>query len=77
MEKDVFVSAYTVVYTAGINKALKKQEIKEGDTVQLGSIELIWSDNQSESAMYQAWLDDRKAKGKIPQGSARWPYSGN
>lgn len=65
-----------VLEAAGINKALKKQGVTEGDTVLIGEAELAWSDNQSEAALYEAWLSDRKAKGKVGQGQARWPHQG-
>ena len=61
-------------HAAGINKALKKEGVAEGNTVQIADTELLWSDNQSEAALYEAWLSDRKAKGKIAQGGARWPH---
>ena len=50
--------------------------MQEEDTVLIGEVELAWSDNQSEAALYEAWLSDRKAKGKVGQGSARWPQGG-
>ena len=60
----------------GINKALKKKGVAEGDTVVIGDAELAWSDNQSEAALYDAWVSDRKAKGKVAQGVSRWPHPG-
>lgn len=48
----------------------------EGDTVVIGEVELAWSDNQSEAALYDAWIADRKAKGKVVQGVSRWPHPG-
>ncbi|KAL0053951.1 hypothetical protein WJX82_001595 [Trebouxia sp. C0006] len=65
-----------VLEAAGINKALKKEGVTEGDTVLIGEAELAWSHNQSEAALYEAWLSDRKAKGKVGQGQARWPHQG-
>lgn len=65
-----------VVLHAGINKALKKKGVAEGDTVLIGEVELAWSDNQSEAALYDAWVSDRKAKGKVAQGASRWPHPG-
>lgn len=62
--------------SAGVNKALKAKGVQEGDTVVVGGMELEWSDNQSEGALYEAWLTDRKAKGRVAQGSARWPHIG-
>ena len=66
----------TAVHYAGINKALKRQGITEGDTVIVGDAELAWSDNQSEAALYDAWVSDRRAKGKVAQGASRWPHPG-
>lgn len=65
-----------VLEAAGINKALKKKGVAEGDTVIIGDVELAWSDNQSEAALYDAWVSDRKAKGKVVQGVSRWPHPG-
>lgn len=62
--------------SAGINKALKRRGVAEGDMVLIGEAELAWSDNQSEAALYDAWLSDRKARGKVAQGAARWPHQG-
>ena len=61
-------------HAAGINKALKKEGVAEGNTVQIADTELLWSDNQSEAALYEAWLSDRKAKGKIAKGRAILPH---
>lgn len=61
---------------AGINKALKKKGVLEGDTVVFGEMELEWSDDQSEGAIYGRWLDERKAQGKPLMGTARWPHAG-
>lgn len=65
-----------VLEAAGINKALKRRGVAEGDMVLIGEAELAWSDNQSEAALYDAWLSDRKARGKVAQGAARWPHQG-
>lgn len=61
---------------AGINKALKSKGIKEGDTVVFGDLELEWSEDQTEGAIYGRWLADMKAQGKALRGSARWPHAG-
>ena len=61
---------------AGINKALRKKGVAEGDTVVFGDMELEWSDDQSEGGIYGRWLDDRKAQGKPLMGTARWPHAG-
>lgn len=64
------------VLLAGINRALKREGVAEGNTVLIGDAEMSWSDNQSEAALYQAWMADRKAKGRVAQGGARWPHEG-
>eukprot|EP00884_Botryococcus_braunii_P009916 jgi/Botrbrau1/18926/Bobra.177_2s0079.2 len=66
-----------VLDAAGINKALKERGVKEGDTVVIGPVEMVWSDDQSEAALYRGWLEDRRAQGKPFQGVARWPHSGS
>ena len=58
-----------------MNKALRERGIKEGDTVVIGPVEFVWSDDQSEAALFRAWLADRKASGKPFQGVARWPHA--
>eukprot|EP00891_Asterochloris_glomerata_P007312 jgi/Astpho2/7312/e_gw1.00113.48.1_t len=65
-----------VLDAAGINKALRKRGILEGDMVIIGDTELQWSEDQSEAALFGAWLDDRRAKGRVAQGKARWPHAG-
>lgn len=59
-----------------MNKGLKEAGVKEGDTVVLGPVELVWSDDQSEAAVYKEWLAARRAEGKPFQGVARWPHGG-
>ena len=66
------------IYTcrgAGINKKLKARGIQEGDTVVIGGVELMWSDDQSEGALYAAWREDKKRKGTAWQGSHSWPHA--
>ncbi len=60
---------------AGVNKELRAQGVKEGDTVSIGGTELAWSEDQSEGALYAAWRAEKKAKGTAWQGSARWPHA--
>ncbi|CAK0783735.1 hypothetical protein CVIRNUC_006934 [Coccomyxa viridis] len=64
-----------VLESAGINKKLKARGIQEGDTVVIGGIELMWSDGQSEGALYAAWREDKKRKGTPWQGSHSWPHA--
>ena len=68
-----FVKSYS---NTGISKALRQKGIKEGDTVIFGELELEWSDDQSDGAIYERWLDDVKAQGIALRGSARWPHAG-
>ena len=64
-----------VLDAAGINTALRARGIKEGDTVVIHESEFNWQDDQSDSAMYQAFIDDMKMRGKNIQGGARWPHA--
>jgi GTP-binding protein len=65
-----------ILEVSGINSSLKAKGIAEGDTVVLGETEFEWNDDQSETAMYGAWLDHMKNSGKGRIGSARWPSKG-
>lgn len=60
-----------VLKRVGIFKALKKRGIKEGDTVVIGQMETLWSDDQSDRALFKAWKEMREGQGEI--GAARWP----
>lgn len=64
-----------ILDAAGINQALRARGIKEGDTVVINESEFNWQDDQSDHAMYQAFIDDMKMRGKNIQGVARWPKS--
>lgn len=64
-----------VLDAAGINAALRAKGIREGDTVVIHESEFNWQDDQSDSAMYQAFIDDMKLRGKNIQGGARWPHA--
>ena len=59
---------------AGIIKALRARNCREGDTVVVGPITLTWSDDRSEATMYGAWLEAQKEQGKGHVGSAKWPH---
>ena len=66
-----------VLCVTGINKALKKAGVVDGHTVVIGDMEMSWSDDQSEAALYQAWMADRQSKGStFTHGAARWPHAG-
>ena len=73
---DTCLSTEPCIIPTGINRALRQKGIKEGDTVVIGELELEWSDDQSEGAIYGRWLDDVKAEGKALRGSSRWPHAG-
>eukprot|EP00877_Chromochloris_zofingiensis_P006026 jgi/Chrzof1/1677/Cz10g16250.t1 len=63
-----------ILEVSGINEALRKAGIQEGDTVVLGEeSEFVWSDEKSESALYGAWLEDMQARGRVRAGKSRWP----
>lgn len=48
---------------AGVTSELRKQGIKEGDTVAIGDVmEFDWSDNRSQRALYEAWDTQRTAR---------------
>ncbi len=61
------------ILSPGVNKELRARGIQEGDTVVVGSHELLWSNDQSEGALYEAWKEERK--GIARRGSARWPHA--
>lgn len=42
----------------------------------LGPTEFLWSEDQSEGAMYGAWLQDMKDRGKGRPGKSKWPTKG-
>ncbi len=57
---------------SGINAALRAKGIATGDTVVLGDAEFEWSDEQSEGAMYGAWLQDMKDRRVTRKGKSAW-----
>lgn len=75
LQADIMPWSNRITPCAGVNKELKKQGIVEGDTVVIGEIQLEWSDDQSQGALYGRFLDERKAKGLGQRGSARWPHA--
>lgn len=72
---DLEYLAAECVFRAGINKQLRAKGVQEGDTVVVGGIELQWSDDQSEGALYAAWREDKLRRGTAWQGTARWPHA--
>ena len=60
---------------AGINTALRARGIKEGDSVVIHEAEFDWQDDQSDAALYAAYMQDMQARGRSIQGSARWPHA--
>jgi GTP-binding protein len=65
-----------VLEAAGIANSLRARGVKEGDTVIVGGAELVWSDDRSEAALFEGWLSERKAAGRVTQGSHAWPHAG-
>lgn len=65
-----------VLDASGINNALRKKGIKEGDTVVIGEMELEWSEDQSEGAVYKRWHEQQKAQGRPLRGTSSWPHAG-
>lgn len=65
-----------VLEASGINDALRKQGVREGDTVCVSEMEMDWSDDKSEKTLYGEFMVERKASGRVAQGSARWPHKG-
>jgi GTPase len=65
-----------VLEAAGIAGSLRARGVREGDTVIVGGAELVWSDDRSEAALFEGWLADRKATGRVAQGSHAWPHAG-
>ncbi len=62
-----------VLEVSGINAALRARGISAGDTVVLGDTEFEWSDEQTEGAMYGAWLQDMKDRRATRKGKSAWP----
>lgn len=59
---------------SGISQSLRDAGIKEGDSVALGDVgEFAWSEERGEAAVYEAWLEDMKTRGRNRQGKAAWP----
>ena len=65
-----------VLEASGIVDELKAQGVKPGDTVSVGGNEFLWSDDRSDGALYEAWMTDRRASGRVMQGSHAWPHAG-
>ena len=63
----------TILDAAGINSALKARGVKEGDSVVIHESEFEWQDDQSDAALYQAFKEDMRARGRTVQGAAAWP----
>ena len=65
-----------VLEASGIVDELKAQGVEPGDTVSVGGNEFLWSDDRSDGALYEAWMTDRRASGRVLQGSHAWPHAG-
>lgn len=62
---------------AGINDALVRAGVKEGDTVVIGDAEFEWTPPDAEArrgVSYGAWLATRRDAGVAPRGAAKWPH---
>ena len=62
-----------VLDAAGINSALRARGVRERDTVVIYESEFEWQDDQSDAALYQAFKDDMRSRGRTVQGVAAWP----
>jgi hypothetical protein len=63
-----------VLDVSGISASLRAAGIKEGDGVALGDVgEFVWSEERGEAAVYEAWLEDMKSRGRNRQGKTAWP----
>ncbi|KAI8468676.1 MAG: GTP1/OBG-domain-containing protein [Monoraphidium minutum] len=63
-----------ILDVSGISQSLRDAGIKEGDSVALGDVgEFAWSEERGEAAVYDAWLEDMKARGRNRQGVSAWP----
>ena len=51
----------------------KPQGIREGDSVVISDSEFEWQDDQSQGALYEAYVQDMRARGQTLQGGAHWP----
>ena len=65
-----------VLEASGIVAELKAQGVSPGDTVSVGGSEFLWSDDRSDGKLYEAWMTDRRASGRVLQGSHAWPHAG-
>ena len=64
-----------VLKASGINAALLAQGVREGDSVVIGEVEFVYSEDQSEQALFSKWYQDRRANGIVGRGQARWPHT--
>jgi GTP-binding protein len=63
-----------VLDVSGISDSLRAKGIKEGDSVALGDVgEFVWSEERGEAAVYEAWMEDMKSRGRNRQGKTAWP----
>lgn len=66
----------TILDASGVTKALRGAGVKEGDTVVIGDMEMEWSNDQSEGALFDRWENNQRAMGRPGKGMARWPHRG-
>lgn len=63
-----------VLVASGIDGALRKQGVIDGDTVVIGDLEFEYDSDRSEAGMYEKWFQERRAAGIVGKGQARWPH---
>eukprot|EP00899_Mesostigma_viride_P004892 jgi/Mesvir1/14403/Mv09789-RA.1 len=59
-----------VLQVSGVNKELKRQGVKENDTIVIGKYEFVWHDDPNHSSKYEDW----NRKPGTYRGSAAWPH---
>ncbi|GLJ45951.1 hypothetical protein SUGI_0967570 [Cryptomeria japonica] len=55
-----------VLEACGVDKCLRERGVKEGDTVIVGQMELVWHDSNDASLLVN--------RGKFSRGSSKWPH---
>ena len=50
-----------------------RKGVREGDSVVIHEADFEWQDDQSDAALYQAFKDDMRARGRTVQGVHAWP----
>ena len=63
-----------VLQACGVSASLRAQGVEEGDSVVIGGVEFAWSNDQTDGALYESWINDLNSRGKVGKGSQRWPH---